>query len=97
MIEEINKEINLCLRVKEEIDVKEFCFKNNICYQGVVFNDRELKIGDRLLFCVKSGIVHIVKPLETIKTISSKYGVSIEEILQKNNTKTVFIGQQLYI
>ena len=49
MIEEINKEINLCLRVKEEIDVKEFCFKNNICYpeefDEYKFNDALYRSG----------------------------------------------------
>jgi hypothetical protein len=97
VIEEINREIYLCLKIKEDIDILDFCFKNNICYDCVIFNKKELKRGDRILFCVKSGIVYVVKPLDTIKSIADKYGVPPEEILIKNKTKTIFIGQQLYI
>ena len=97
MIEEVKEDLFLCLKIKEETSIQDFCFKNNIYYANVVFNSKDFKKGDRILFCVKSGIVHIVKPAETIKSIAQKYGVEESEILLKNKVKTIFIGQQLYI
>ena len=43
--------------------------------------------------------IHIVRPLETLKTIAKKHNVSVEYLMTKNKLKNncVFIGQQLLL
>jgi hypothetical protein len=45
---------------------------------------------------VPKNNVYVVKPLDTIFSISSKLNISADELLAKNNTKNIFIGQMLF-
>jgi len=40
--------------------------------------------------------IYVVKPLDTISSISRKVGVSEQMLIQKNNIRQIFIGQILY-
>ena len=97
MIFEIEHKNNFCVRVFENIKKSAFCKKYNLAYSCVVSNNDDFKKGDRVIIINKKLRVHIVKPTETIKSISLKYGVLEEQILAQNNTKNIFIGQQLLI
>lgn len=43
-----------------------------------------------------SAKIYVVKPADTLVKIANKLGVSKEWLIEKNNTKTVFIGQILH-
>lgn len=97
MIFEIEHKNNFCVRVFENIKKSAFCKKYNLSYSCVVSNNDDFKKGDRVIIINKKLRVHIVKPTETIKSISLKYGVLEEQILAQNNIKNIFVGQQLLI
>lgn len=69
---------------------KDYITKNN---SGQIYEGKVLFIPQTNL---KS---HVVKPFETIETISKKYGITVEEIMSKNSLKSnyIFIGQKLYL
>lgn len=39
---------------------------------------------------------YVVKPLDSIKSISRKLGISEQMLIQKNSIRQIFIGQILY-
>lgn len=77
--------------------------KNEICKNlGVsansVFSENNLlRVGEFLLINNKCSKIYVVKLGDTIESISEKFSKPVNEIMKKNNIKTIFIGQQLYI
>ena len=49
------------------------------------------------LVVLRQSCIHIVKPMETFQTIAKLYGVSEEQIREKNELEQVYIGQPLII
>lgn len=78
------------LFVEDEEDLK---FVNNYLKNNNL--NQTVKIGD--VICTKKQNTYIVKPLDTIKTISQKLGISEEDLKQKINGKSLYIGQKLLI
>lgn len=56
-----------------------------------------LESGDVLFIPCQNVRCHIVAPLDTLTKIAQKYNVSEQEIINKNNVSTLFIGQKLYL
>jgi len=63
------------------------------------FNKVEkLQIGDRLLVPIDVKYMHVVKPMETLQSISKTYQTTPEKIKDDNKiSSAIFIGQQLLI
>ena len=55
--------------------------------------------GDLIVLKKPEGVRYSVKPLETLMEIASRFGVTENEIMQKNNliTDKLFVGQILLI
>ena len=58
---------------------------------------KDVSEGDMLILQEISKNYYIVKPLDTLFSISKKLNVSVQDIIEKNNLQTdsVFIGQKL--
>ncbi len=88
---------------KELIILDESKTKNEIINEmkvnskNILCEGEELKEGDFALINNKIDYIYIVKPNDTLESISNRFGVGIEEIKRKNNIKIIFNGQQLYI
>lgn len=82
-----NKDI--VVKVEEDDNIDELRKRYNIKY--------DLEIGD--MFIVSSQEKYVVKPLDTLEKIASKYGVTTKYLMDKNNLKTniVFVGQVLIV
>ena len=63
----------------------------------ITTSKQDYKIGDYVFFNKNFKIKHIVKPFESIDDIAKKYKKDKNEILNKNNIKNIFVGQQLDI
>lgn len=61
--------------------------------------NNEINEGDLMILRKPRSIRHLVKPLEKIEDIASKYGVSIQYIMEVNSlpTSKLFIGQILWL
>ncbi|MBO7219038.1 MAG: LysM peptidoglycan-binding domain-containing protein [Clostridia bacterium] len=59
----------------------------------------DIEKGDTIVLNKDCRVKHVVKPLETIVTIASKYNKNIDEIILNNNivNNKLYIGQLLYI
>ncbi len=83
--------------ITKEQDIDKFAKQNNLNENQIVFENKKLSKGEYVVLNDINKILHIVRPLETIESISKKYNVSSEYIKQKNKISKIFIGQQLYI
>ena len=61
-------------------------------------NQENIKVGDKVIIGSKK-LYHTIRPLETLKSVATLYGVTVRQIIENNNlkTETVFIGQKLKI
>ena len=74
---------------RTKIDVaKDFC----VPQVAILGEDNGFVIVDR-----KSHKVHTVLPGETLSFIAQKFGITAQEIKEKNNILFIFVGQQLLI
>lgn len=64
---------------------------------SIITESLELKSGDYVLVSNQKYVIHIVKPGETLQSISAKYSVEEEYIKKLNKLEKIFIGQQLFI
>ena len=65
----------------------------------IVINGLEFepKVGEFIIVEKLEGESHVVLPLETLDSIAQKYNVSVQEIIRKNKTDVIFVGQKIYI
>lgn len=64
-----------------------------------VDNVNNVESGEILMLSRPTNIRYVVKPLETLQEIATKYGVTTTNIMQKNElmTEKLFVGQILWI
>ena len=64
-----------------------------------ITNDRSLRIGEVIRIPSTDGIIHKVAKNESLASISKKYGVSAEALLDVNDlsSSTLTVGQELFI
>ncbi len=74
--------------------IKDFLIKNKTTYDNTYGDISKIKIGDIL---IKQNKVYVVKPLDTLESISKKLNISVEYIKSKNNIKNLYVGQKLEI
>lgn len=85
-------------QVKLGETLKDIAKEYNVNYEILKQNPtQELYAGQCVLVSHLGKKYHIVKPLETVSSISKLYNISEEELLQKNNARQIFIGQLLEI
>lgn len=65
----------------------------------VASQSKDIEAGDMLILNRPKSVRYVVSPLETLDTISSKFGVEKSTIMSSNNLKTdkLFVGQILWI
>lgn len=56
-----------------------------------------LDIDDKLNKDIKNNVYYVVKPFESIYTISSKFDVDINQLKSINNCNNFFAGQRIKI
>ncbi len=80
-------------QINSENDFK----KLNAC--GYVFENNQASVGDKILIKKEYNSYHTVKPCENLQSISHKYGLTEEKLININNLKSkkLFIGQILCI
>lgn len=96
------KELDIIYFVKKQDTIKSVSEKFKVDEKMILEDnnlslDVKLQEGDILWIRRKNKEMYIVKPLDTIESIACKFNVTVEHIKQLNNTKTIFIGQKLYI
>lgn len=98
VIKNENKEF--LLEVNNQIlpTIKEF-LKDKVVIASSNIGASEYEFGDKIIFKKVEGKTYTTKPLDTIKTIAKKFGVTQEQIIKNNNLKTskLFIGQKIVI
>lgn len=83
--------------VEDDQSKNDFAKKINVNANNIVSDNEQLEKGDIVLVNYKKSFIYIVKPIDTLESISKKFGKSVEEIKRKNNIRAIFIGQQLDI
>ena len=75
--------------------------KFNVDVHNITRNNPNIDLyeGEIVKINRNSRAYHIVKPMETLPTIASKYNTSIDELISVNNlvSKRLFVGQNLII
>ncbi len=83
-------------QVEEGESLKDIAKKYNISVEFLKHNkNNELYAGNAILIEGIDKKHHIVQPAETIDAIAKKYNISAQEIIEKNNTTKLFVGQLL--
>lgn len=85
------------LRIEKEENVDNILKKYSLTRDRILNDSKSFKSGDILLISTDQRKIHIVMPGQTIEDISKLYNIPKEEILSKNNTTTIFVGQILLI
>lgn len=85
------------LLIVEEPSTMQNFINNNFQNFVLVCENKSFAVGDYVIFKRNCQKFHIVKPNETINLIAQKYNISEQEIINKNSTTKIFIGQQLKI
>ena len=85
------------IRITEEGNLSSIVDKYGISRTQILNNNTHFKKGDILLVSCQNKHIHIVMPNQSIDDISKLYNIPASEILSKNNSKTIFIGQILQI
>ena len=83
-------------RVEDEAFLKQF----NTSSENILRNNNlNFYCGEMVRITLNDYKIHTVLPIETIKSICEKYGITEELLKIKNNLKSdkLFIGQQLKI
>ena len=87
-----------CIKfLKNYFEVEIISWEENNDFYYNKLNKNFFKEGKYIVINNKKTIVHIVKPGESLTSISKKYNKTEEDILLKNDTANIFIGQQLLI
>lgn len=84
----------------ENLDITSFIKRFNINEEEFYYlnkNIDKLVCGDVLLIPASQQYFHIVSPLETYQSIANKFNCSSEYLVETNKTKTLFVGQKIYI
>ena len=63
---------------------------------NITFDENDIKLGDCFL-TKPQELFYVVKPNDTIESISNKFCVCIEDIKNLNNCEKVFYGQKVRI
>lgn len=83
--------------LSENSNINTFLLENDLSLSDVLIEE-DLNNKSKNIFIInKKNKIHIVKPGETINSISLKYNKSEEEIIKNNNVNKIFVGQQLKI
>ena len=83
-------------RLKETQTVLDIMSKG---FNIVASQSKDIEAGDMLILNRPKSVRYVVSPLETLDTISSKFGVNKSIIMSGNSLKTdkLFVGQILWI
>lgn len=82
---------------KDGTIIEDFIKDNNLKTLNVIYENKNLKNGDLVIVENCNYIIHIVLPGETLDSIAQKYNTTIDDIINKNKIKNIFIGQQVII
>ncbi|MDY6367263.1 MAG: LysM peptidoglycan-binding domain-containing protein [Clostridia bacterium] len=67
----------------------------------IIVNENNLKgepkDGDVLVIPVTDGLLYVVKPFDTTKSIAEKFNMTESELLEKNKIPYVYVGEVLII
>ena len=88
---------NLVIRISPNQTKQMICNQYKCALTDLEYN--EWRAGAWLHIKKNNNRVHIVRPLETLKTIAQKYNISVEYLASKNQLKNncVVIGLQLLL
>ncbi len=88
-------------RLIKDDDLNTIINKFNITASAIIRNNDNVDFyeGEVVKIVRNNGLTHVVKPMETLASISNVYGVEVSEIIKLNNLKSsrLFIGQKLII
>lgn len=70
---------------------KKFCVNTSAIFP------QKFERGDRVVIRLKSKKLYIVKPGDTLPSIAANLGISTEELIKTNGSKTIFVGKHLFI
>ena len=81
--------------------LKELCEKFNSSQESVLRNNNNLNLyaGEWVKINVNDFLTHIVKPMESLTDVSTKFGIDKNKLMADNllTTEKLFIGQSLKI
>lgn len=89
------------VQVKDGDNLESILNRYSVTINNIIRNNPNIDLyeGEIIKILRKMSKLHIVKPMETLNSISQKYDISIDELVKLNNltTKRLFIGQSLRI
>lgn len=89
------------IRVEGSPSIEELCNTFSVEKHCIIRNNENVDLYDGEMIKIVKDVknFHIVKPMETLNSISQKYNKSIEELIKQNNLKAnrLFVGQRLRI
>ena len=92
--------IKMCNIFYYRVEDEQFLKKFNTCSNNVLRNTNiDFYSGEMVRITLNDYKTHLVLPMETIKSVCAKYGISEQALKEKNNliADRLFIGQQLKI
>lgn len=88
-------------RVREDDSMVSLCERFNTSQENILRNNPKIKLypGEWVQISVNDYLLHIVKPMESLKMIADKYAISQDKLIFDNNLNShkLFIGQRLKI
>lgn len=88
-------------RIEKEDTLEILCERFNTSKENILRNNNliDLYVGEIIEITVNDYVSYIVKPMDSLKSICSKFDIDIEVVKLQNKLKTekLFIGQVLKI
>lgn len=87
-------------RVQKDEKLLTVCLKFSLCPEKVIKDNklsREIEAGDILYIEKPTGRVYVAQLFDTYQTIAKKFGVSEQDLREKNGVEYVFYGYPVII
>ena len=88
-------------RVKPNEKIESICEQFNTSNENIVRNNTNIALyaGEWIKIKVNDYTTHIVKPMDTLDSVATQNGITVDDIIKNNNLNTnkLYIGQSLKI
>lgn len=88
-------------QIKKGDNINTIIKKFNIQNNSIIRNNPSIDLyeGEIIKIRRKANILHIVKPMDSLEKIATKYSTSVDELIKLNNLNStrLFVGQVIII
>ena len=99
-IQNLKSKKNIFYTVKNNETLIDIAKKFQVPEEYILQHNSNNFYNGKVLFIPEINFkIHIVKPFETLQSVSNLYGVAVDKIIENNNLQTsfIFVGQKLFV